>query len=1519
MKERDIVYRKLSANVPGMIYQFMRKPDGNYCAPFTTDAIKDIFGCSSGDVVNDFSPIAKVIYPDDFERLIDSIEESARKMSHWKCEFRVQIPGKPLRWLLGNSTPEKQLADGSIIWHGFCTDITERKLTEAALQERDAAFRKLSAHVPGAIYQFVRKPDGTYHLPFSSDTIKKIFGYSPQELANDFSLVTNAILPEDMDGFISTIEYSAQHMTDWKYEYRIQLPGEAVRWMLGQSTPEKLPDGSIIWHGFNADITEQKETQENLKISQENYKRLFDEHSAVKLLIDPETGNIMDANYAAVAFYGWTRDEIKQMKIWQINTLSEQEVKHEMNNALKKKKLHFEFRHRLADGSIRNVEVYSSKIKINGRDVLHSIIHDSTDRKQIEEALVKSELKFKRLFENSPVGVFMLKDRIIIDVNPALCNITGYSPEEIVGNSVRIIYANDEEFERAGSSVYEQVFKNGIGSIEAQLIRKNGDIFYGLLFLTQIDPRDSSFGYEGIMVDIDERKRADEKLKLEQQRFKSLTESSSDIIFVLNTEGIITYVNPAIEKGLGYKPEERIGKYGLEFVHPDDLQSVNSKFNILVNSTKYSILHTEDRMRHKDGSWRIFEATGNNLIKDNVVEAIIIRLHDITERKEKDQELFETKERYRILFEDSPDPYLILGNGKILDCNRSAEKMFLCSREKLIGTSPDQFSPEFQPNGRPSNEAAKEIIEKTLQKGLCTFEWTHTRMDGSDFPVEVSASTMVMDGRIVLLGVFRDITERKHAENALRVSEEKYRGIFDESIAAIYIFDSKKNFIDSNQAGLDLLGYSREELLHISIPDVDADPVVVRPAHQELFDGGRLINFEHKLRRKDGSIVNVINNSRPLTDSQGNTIGMLSTLIDITERKRAEAEIAVLSNALKLALDPILILDLEGKIINVNEAAKKLFETEDLGVSALDYVAPEDKEKVTVTMQALLMGSSVNIAEFTVITKSGRRVFIEATGNLIVDENGKATGLVVVERDITERKRMEESLLQEQQFSKSVLDNLPEIFYLFTYPENRLKLGNKQVEMLLGFNTEETIGRHVTEWIVPEYRDAVLKAIDEVMEKGRNSIEAPLLTKDGHQIPFFLTGAKFVVDDQSYFMGIGMELTERKKAEEALLDSETKLKAVIQGSPVPQFVIDKNHKILYWNKALEEISGIKSADVLGTNKHWHAFYTHERPCLADLLVDEKINLIPELYKGKYNESNYVDGAYEAEDFFPVIGKWLFFGAALIRDAHGNIIGALETLEDTTERKQAEKDLEKYREHLEELVRERTIHLEASNKELEAFSYSASHDLRAPLRSIEGFSQALLEDYEDKLNTHGKDYLTRIKMATRRMADLIEDMLQLSRITRMEMNIEKVNLTAVANSVISDLQKSQPQRNVKVKIAEGMDDHADSRLSRIIMDNLLRNAWKFTEKQANATIEFGLWKKEDEIKVYFVRDNGAGFDMAYADKLFAPFQRLHADDEFPGTGIGLATVRRILNRHGGRIWAEGETGKGATFYFSFSEK
>lgn len=224
-------------------------------------------------------------------------------------------------------------------------------------------------------------------------------------------------------------------------------------------------------------------------------------------------------------------------------------------------------------------------------------------------------------------------------------------------------------------------------------------------------------------------------------------------------------------------------------------------------------------------------------------------------------------------------------------------------------------------------------------------------------------------------------------------------------------------------------------------------------------------------------------------------------------------------------------------------------------------------------------------------------------------------------------------------------------------------------------------------------------------------------------------------------------------------------------------------------------------------------------------------------------------------------------------------------------------------------------LALANKELDAFSYSVSHDLRAPLRSMDGFSQALLEDYADKVDAEGKDHLQRIRGAAQRMADLIEAMLTLSRVTRSELHRTSLDLSALARGIAAELQQFGPERQAEWVIQDGLAADGDPRLVRAVLENLLGNAWKFTAARAPARIEFGVWPGSDGRPTYFVRDNGAGFDMAYVDKLFGSFQRLHTQAEYGGTGIGLATVQRIIHRHGGRIWAEGAPDQGATFYFT----
>ena len=245
---------------------------------------------------------------------------------------------------------------------------------------------------------------------------------------------------------------------------------------------------------------------------------------------------------------------------------------------------------------------------------------------------------------------------------------------------------------------------------------------------------------------------------------------------------------------------------------------------------------------------------------------------------------------------------------------------------------------------------------------------------------------------------------------------------------------------------------------------------------------------------------------------------------------------------------------------------------------------------------------------------------------------------------------------------------------------------------------------------------------------------------------------------------------------------------------------------------------------------------------------------------------------------------------------------------------AQHEIERLNAELELRVLERTNQLKETINELESFSYSVSHDLRTPLRSIDGFSQSLLEDYADKLDQQGQDYLHRVRAASQRMAGIIDDMLKLSRVTRSVMIHKEVDLSALAHSVADELRSTEPERKAEFIIQEGLTVEGDPQLLRAVLENLLGNAWKFTSQHETARIEFGITKAEGK-REYYVRDDGAGFDMSYAEKLFVPFQRLHGYSEFAGTGIGLSIVQRIIQRHGGRIWAEGSPEQGAAFYFT----
>jgi PAS domain S-box-containing protein len=361
--------------------------------------------------------------------------------------------------------------------------------------------------------------------------------------------------------------------------------------------------------------------------------------------------------------------------------------------------------------------------------------------------------------------------------------------------------------------------------------------------------------------------------------------------------------------------------------------------------------------------------------------------------------------------------------------------------------------------------------------------------------------------------------------------------------------------------------------------------------------------------------------------------------------------------------------------------------------------------------------------------------------------------------------------------------------------------------------------------------------------------------------------------------------------------------SIVEAVRHPLLILDSDLRLKRANPAFYRVFAVTSSEVEGRPVCAQGSGYWSVPQLRGLLEKVAADNLP-----------VVDFELE-QDFLRVGRKTVLVNACQIHHEDDSRAMILLAIEDVTEKKRAQNELRRLNAELEKRVQERTAQLATANRELEAFCYSVSHDLRAPLRGIDGFSQELLDRYRSQLDEKGQHYLQRIRTASQRMAHLIDDLLKLSRLTRDDMRRELVDLTALAQTVTAELKQREPQRQVTVSIQPGLTTFGDPSLLRIVLDNLLGNAWKFTSKRSSACIEFGATERRHEQPAYFVRDDGVGFDVTFVRKLFGAFQRLHNERDFPGTGIGLATVQRIIHRHGGNVWAEGVPEKGATFYFT----
>jgi len=547
-----------------------------------------------------------------------------------------------------------------------------------------------------------------------------------------------------------------------------------------------------------------------------------------------------------------------------------------------------------------------------------------------------------------------------------------------------------------------------------------------------------------------------------------------------------------------------------------------------------------------------------------------------------------------------------------------------------------------------------------------------------------------------------------------------------------------------------------------------------------------------------------------------------------------------------------------------------------------------------------------NEYEWSYVRKNGSRLPVLLTVTALRDIAGEITGFLGVAIDISEHNRALQALRESEQKYRLLFENMTTGFALHEIicddngdPINYRYLEiNPAFEKLTGVPASALLGKTILE-VMPNTEKYWIEVFGKVAMTGEPVAYENYSRELGRYYNTWVFSPR-----KNQFAVIFSDISDRKRAEAALRNSEIQLRSTLDNTPgVAVQWFDRNGRVKYWNTASEKLYAIAAQDAVGKTMR-ELLHTEEQS--KDFLA-----LISKI-ESQGTSVGPQEGTIRSVTGAEAIVLYTMF--MIPGDGNQPIFVCMDV--DITERKRAEAELQSHRDHLEELVTQRAQALAAAYQELEAFSYSVSHDLRAPLRSIDGFAQILAEDYADSLDEPAREYLQRIRSGSQRMSALIDDLLQLARIGRAALSPGTVDLSAMARDILAQLSAGDPKRQVRIKIAPGIIAYGDEQLLHVVMTNLLNNAWKYTGKTQDPHIEFGQTWQADE-PVYYVRDNGAGFDMQFADKLFGAFQRLHTMEEFPGTGIGLATVQRVIRRHGGKVWVQAETGKGATFYFTLS--
>lgn len=894
----------------------------------------------------------------------------------------------------------------------------------------------------------------------------------------------------------------------------------------------------------------------------------------------------------------------------------------------------------------------------------------------------------------------------------------------------------------------------------------------------------------------------------------------------------------------------------------------------------------------------------------------------------------EVRERLAAMIESSDDAIISKTlDGTMTAWNLGAEKLFGYSSSEAVGKPMRMLLP-------PERADEESGILARIGRGerFNHFETVRVRKDGRKIDISATISP-IKDSSGAIVGaskIARDITGRKRAEEALKeslaTSERTLKELADQKFALdqhaiVSVTDVQGTITYVNDKFCAISQYSKDELIgqNHRILNSSHHPKEFFQQMYRTIASGQVWHGEIKNRAKDGSMYWVDTTIVPFLGEDGKPRQYVAIRTDITERKHGEGVRDRLAAAVESSNDAIISRTLDGKITAWNPGAEKLFgysSLEALGKPMQMLVPPERVNEESDALARIGRGERVDYFESVRVRKDGKNVDVSVTILPIKDSSGAIVGASKIARDIGERKQTEQAL---HELSK-VLD-LAQV--LVCDMESHIVLWNLGAEKLYGFSKEEAVGRIAHELLHTEFPEPLERIEEQLQHTGTWEGELVHRKRDGGRI---VVSSLWVLHRDAKgkparILEVNSDITARKQAEELLarqaqvlarqaeelassreaLETQTLMLQSVLGSMAEGLVAaDEQGEFVLWNAAAEKILGMGATNL--APQEWSEHYGFFLTDTVTPFPSDQLPLVRALHGEVSTTEMFVRNHVLAE------GAWIEVSGRPRKDNEGVVRGGVVAFRDITQSRADEREIRKLNDELEHRVGERTAQLETANKELEAFSYSVSHDLRAPLRHISGFSQLLVEEFGSTLDPNAQQYLERIQAGAQKMGVLVDELLNLARVGRHALRLQPTQLDAMVAEVIAILQPDCEGRQVDWMIADLPTVACDPVLVKQIFQNLLANALKFTRPRARAVIEVS-HKEEDGQPVFMVRDNGVGFSMKYVDKLFGVFQRLHRAEEFEGTGIGLVTVQRIVRKHGGQVWAEGELDKGADFYFT----